>query len=137
MTVPPLTPVGLRCRRKALGLSRADLGALLGVNAGVIRSWEIGKSEPRDPVSIHMLLGALEDAALGCVDELTASADDEDEAVRGLPTALLAYVRQEDYEQHTSWAQTLPLSAYQACVGHAYQLLADDGIPVQIVSPYD
>lgn len=133
----PLTPVGLRCRRKALGLSRADLGALLGVNAGVIRSWEIGKSEPRDPVSIHMLLGALEDAALGCVDELTASADDEDEAVRGLPTALLAYVRQEDYEQHTSWAHTLPLSAYQACVGHAYQLLADDGIPVQIVSPYD
>lgn len=133
----PLTPVGLRCRRKALGLSRAELGALLGVSEGVIRSWEIGKSEPRDPVSIHMLLGALEDAALDCVDELTASADDETEAVRALPTALIAYHDEPTYRQSTRWAHTLPLSAYQACVGHAYQLLADDGIPVQIVSPYD
>lgn len=137
MTETPLTPVGLRCRRKALGLSRAELGELLGVNAGVIRSWEIDKSEPRDPVSVHTLLGALEDAALDCVDELTAPADDEDEAVRSLPTALISYARQEDYEQHSRWAQALPLSAYQACVGHAYQLLADDGIPVEIVSPYD
>lgn len=137
MTETPLTPVGLRCRRKALGLSRAKLGERLGVNAGVIRSWEIGKTRPRDPVSIHMILAALEDAALDCVDELTAPADDETEAVRSLPTALFAYARQEDYERHSGWAQVLPLSVYQACVGHAYQLLADDGIPVEIVSPYD
>ena len=84
-----------------------------------------------------MLLAALEDAALDCVDELTAPADDETEAVRSLPTALFAYAREEDYERHSSWARTLPLSTYQACVGHAYQLLADDGIPVEIVSPYD
>lgn len=137
MTKAPLTPAGLRCRRKALGLSRAELGNLLGVNAGVVRSWEIGKSEPRDPVSVHMLLGELEVAALDCVDELTVSADDESEAVRSLPTALFVYARREDYDRHSGWAQALPLSAYQACVGHAYQLLADDGIPVEIVSPYD
>lgn len=128
MSVPPLTPVGLRCRRKALGLSRAELGALLGVSEGVIRSWEIGKSEPRDPLSIHMLLGNLEDAALDCVDKLAATS---------APTALVAFVDQGAYEQDCEWAARLPLSAYQACVGHAYQLLADDGIPVQIVSPYD
>lgn len=137
MSETPLTPVGLLCRRKALGLSRAKLGERLGVNAGVIRSWEIGKTWPRDPISIHMLLCALENAALDCVDELTAPADDETEAVRNLPTALFAYARQEDYERHSGWAQVLPLSVYQACVGHAYQLLADDGIPVEIVSPYD
>ena len=39
MTMLPLTPAGLRCRREALGLSRADLGVLLDVNEGVIRSW--------------------------------------------------------------------------------------------------
>lgn len=130
----PLTPAGLRCRRKALGLSRAELGALVSANEGVIRSWEIGKTWPRDPISIHMCLAALEDAALNCVDELTAPADDETEAVRSLPTALFAYARQEDYELHSGWAQALPLSAYQACVGHAYQLLADDGIPVEIIT---
>ena len=137
MPETPLTPVGLRCRRKALGLSRAKLGERLSVNAGVIRSWEIDKTWPRDPVSVHMLLCAFEEAALDCVDELTAPADDETEAVRSLPTALFAYARQEDYERHSRWAQVLPLSTYQACVGHAYQLLADDGIPVEIVSPYD
>ena len=79
----PLTPAGLRCRREALGLSRADLGVLLDVNEGVIRSWEIGKSEPRDPISIHMLLGEIEDAALDCVDELIESVDDENEGRAG------------------------------------------------------
>ena len=55
----PLTPVGLRCRREALGLSRADLAEIFDVNEGTIRSWEIGKSEPRDPLSVHMTLGNL------------------------------------------------------------------------------
>nr|DAM91587.1 MAG TPA: protein of unknown function (DUF4447) [Caudoviricetes sp.] len=133
----PLTPAGLRCRREALGLSRADLGVLLDVNEGVIRSWEIGKSEPRDPISIHMLLGEIEDAALDCVDELIESVDDENEGVRALPTALIAYQDILTYRQSTRWAMRLPLPSYRACVGRAYQLLSDQGIPVQIVTPYD
>lgn len=132
-----LTPIGLRCRREALGLSRADLAEIFDVNEGVIRSWEIGKSEPRDPLSIHMTLGNLEDTALECLDELLAPADDQDETVRSLPTALIAYSTQADYEQHTRWAQRLPIAAYRACVGRAFQLLSDDDIPVEIVSPYD
>lgn len=133
----PLTPVGLRCRREALGLSRADLAEILDVNEGVIRSWEIAKSKPRDPLGVHMALGALEDAALECLDELLAPAEDRNEAIRTLPTALIAYATQADYEQHTKWAQTLPIAAYRACVGRAFQLLSDDNIPVEIVSPYD
>ena len=133
----PLTPVGLRCRREALGLSRADLAEILDVNEGVIRSWEIGKSEPRDPIGVHMAIGALEDAALECLDELLAPADDRDETVRSLPTALIAYATQSDYQQHTRWAHRLPVAAYRACVGRAYQLLSDDDIPVEIVPPFD
>ena len=130
----PLTPAGLRCRRKALGMSRGDLAAALDVNEGAIRSWEIGKSWPRDPISIHMLLGNLEDAALDCVDVLTDPADDENEDVRTIPTALFSYVDQAAYERGCEWADRLPLSTYQACVGRAFAFLSDQDIPVEIVT---
>lgn len=130
----PLTPAGLRCRRKALGMSRGDLAAALDVNEGAIRSWEIGKTWPRDPISIHMLLGNLEDAALDCVDDLTAPADDEIEDVRVVPVALFSYVDQASYEQGCKWAARLPLSTYQACVGRAFAFLSDQDIPVEIVT---
>lgn len=134
MTALPLTPAGLRCRRKALGLTRAELGALIGAPESAIRSWEIGKGAPRDPISVHMLLGNLEGAALDCVDELTAPADDEIEDVRVVPTALFSYVGQAAYEQGCEWAGRLPLSTYQACVGRAFAFLSDQDIPVEIVT---
>ena len=130
----PLTPAGLRCRRKALGLSRAELGAIVDAPESAIRSWEIGKGTPRDPVSIHILLGAIEDAALDCVDELTSPADDENEDVLAIPTALFSYVDRVAYECGCEWAGRLPLSTYQACVGRAFALLADQGIPVEIIT---
>ena len=130
----PLTPAGLRCRRKALGLSRAELGAIVDAPESAIRSWEIGKGTPRYPVSIHMLLGNLEDAALDCVDELTSPADDENEDVLAIPTALFSYVDRVAYERGCEWAGRLPLSTYQACIGRAYALLADQGIPVEIIT---
>lgn len=130
----PLTPAGLRCRRKALGLSRAEFGAIVDANEGAIRSWEIGKTRPRDPLSIHMLLGNLEDAALDCVDALTAPADDEIKDVRAIPGALFSYVDQAAYEQGCEWASRLPLSTYQACVGRAFAFLSDQDIPVEIVA---
>ena len=132
----PLTPAGLRCRRKALGLTRAELGALIEAPESAIRSWEIGKGSPRDPIGVHMLLGNIEDAALDCVDELTAPADDEDEDedVLAIPTALFSYVDQAAYKRGCEWADRLPLSTYQACVGRALALLADQGIPVEIIT---
>lgn len=130
----PLTPAGLRCRRKALGLTRAELGYLIDAPESAIRSWEIGKGAPRDPISVHMLLGDFEDAALDCVDELTAPADAASEDVRAAPTALFSYVDQASYERGCEWAARLPLSAYQACVGRAFALLADQDIPVEIIT---
>lgn len=130
----PLTPAGLRCRRKALGLSRAELGAIVDAPESAIRSWEIGKGTPRDPGSIHMLLGAIEDDALDCVDELTSPADDENEDVLAIPTALFSYVDRVAYERGCEWAGRLPLSTYQACVGRAFALLADQSIPVEIIT---
>ena len=130
----PLTPAGLRCRRKALGLTRAELAALIDAPESAIRSWEIGKGAPRDPISVHMLLGNLEDAALDCVDELTAPANDEIEDVRVIPTALISYVDQAAYELGCEWAARLPLSTYQACVGRAFAFLADQDIPVEIIT---
>lgn len=130
----PITPAGLRCRRKALGMSRGELGDLIEAPESAIRSWEIGKTWPRDPISVHMLLGNLEDAALDCVDELTAPADDETEDVRAVPTALFSYVDQTSYEQGCEWAARLPLSTYQACVGRAFAFLSDQDIPVEIVT---
>lgn len=130
----PLTPAGLRCRRKALGLTRAELGDLIEAPESAIRSWEIGKGAPRDPISVHMLLGNLEDAALDCVDDLTTPADDENEEVRAIPVALFSYVDQAAYERGCEWAARLPLSTYQACVGRAFAFLADQDIPVAIVT---
>ena len=130
----PLTPAGLRCRRKALGLTRAELAALIEAPESAIRSWEIGKGAPRDPLSVHMLLGNLEDVALDCVDVLTAPADDEIEDVRVIPTALISYVDQASYEQECEWSERLPLSTYQACVGRAFAFLSDQDIPVEIIT---
>lgn len=130
----PLTPVSLRCRRKALGLTRAELGDIIGAPESAIRSWEIGKNVPRDPKSVNMLLSSLEVAALDCVDALTVPADDEIEDVRGAPTALVAYADRTAYEQECEWAVRLPLSTYQACVGRAFALLADQDIPVEIIT---
>lgn len=134
MTTLPLTPAGLRCRRKALGLTRAELGDLIDAPESAIRSWEIGKGAPRDPISVHMLLGNLEDAALDCVDELTDPADDAVEGVLAIPVALFSYVDQASYEQGCEWADRLPLSTYQACVGRAFAFLADQYIPVEIIT---
>lgn len=130
----PLTPVGLRCRRKALGLTRAELGDLIEAPESAIRSWEIGKGTPRDPLSVHMLLGDLEDAALDCVDDLTSPADDENEDVLVIPTALISYIDQATYERGCEWADRLPLSTYQACVGRAFALLSGEDIPVEIIT---
>lgn len=52
----PLTPVSLRCRCKALGLTRAELGDLINAPESAIRSWEIGKNVPRDPKGVNMQL---------------------------------------------------------------------------------
>lgn len=130
----PLTPVSLRCRRKALGLTRAELGDIIGAPESAIRSWEIGKNVPRDPKGVNMLLTGLEVAALDCVDELTTPADCEIEDAGVSPVVLISYVDQVAYEQWCEWADKIPLSMYQACVGDAAVLLAEHGLTVRIIA---
>lgn len=81
-----------------------------------------------------MCLAALEDAALDCVDALTTPADCEIEDAGVSPVVLISYVDQVAYEQGCEWADRLPLSTYQACVGNAGALLADHGLTVRIIA---
>ena len=108
---------------------------ILNTSEGVIRSWEISKSEPRDPISINEAISTLEDAALDCLNELLTHA--EYKSAQGLAVTLTAYSTQADYEQNTHFAQRLPVAAYRACVGRAFQILSDEDIPAEIVSPYN
>lgn len=128
-----LTPVGLRCRRKALGLTRAELGELIVAPESAIRSWEIGKSRPRDPLAIHMILGNIEDAADDCVAELLGRYNHDFKALGIGPDDLEVYSTQAAYEEHSEWACLLPFSTYQACVGRVFSRLASLGIFAYIV----
>ena len=51
-----------------------------------------------------------------------------------IPAALITYVDQASYKHGCEWADRLPLSTYQACVGCAFALLADQDIPVEIIT---
>lgn len=81
-----------------------------------------------------MLLSSLEVAALDCVDKLTTPSDCEIEDGGVSPTVLISYVDQVAYEQYCEWADKIPLSMYQACVGDAAVLLADHGLNVSIIA---
>lgn len=53
------SPIALRSRREALGLTRQMLAEYIGVGAGAIRGWERGDSYPRDPQEILGMVSAL------------------------------------------------------------------------------
>lgn len=128
-----LTPVGLRCRRKALGLTRAELGKLIDAPESAIRSWEIGKSRPREPLAIHMLLGNIEDTADDCVAVLFEPYVHDFKALGIGPCDLEVYSTQVAYEEHSEWANLLPFSTYQACVGRVFSRLSSLNIHTYIV----
>lgn len=128
-----LTPVGLRCRRKALGLTRAELGKLIGAPESAVRSWEIGKSRPREPLVIHTLLRNIEDAADDCVAALFEPYTHDFKALGIGPCDLEVYSTQAAYEEHSEWADILLFSTYQACVGRVFSRLSLLGIHTYIV----
>jgi transcriptional regulator with XRE-family HTH domain len=49
----------LTALREALGLSRADVGAAVGVSGEAIRTWEVGTYAPRKKATVTKLEGAL------------------------------------------------------------------------------
>lgn len=129
--------MGFRARREALGLSRKNLGELIGVGESTIRNWEIGKGEPRDPMSIHMLLGGLEDEMLLLIDQLMEPMDG-DKPKTGEPLYLRCYEHQSDYETlEPYWSKLLPIQTHRVAVAIAANMLNDDNIPTWVVGIED
>ena len=133
----PLTSIGIRTRREGLGLSRRELAEILDVKESGVRSWEIGKTEPRDPMWLHMILGGLEDEMMNLVDDLTDPADG-DKPETGEPLFLRSYISQSDYETlEPYWSKLLPMSTYRAAVAVAALILQAHDIPTYIVGVDD
>ena len=65
---------GLASKRKRLGLSAADLGALLGVSGQTVYHWEAGKTRPRAQqlAAIAPLRGMGKRQAMARLEELTS-----------------------------------------------------------------
>lgn len=49
-----------RRRRKELGLTLAEVGALVGVDSDTVQRWETGTREPRNTVSLRRYAEALQ-----------------------------------------------------------------------------
>ncbi len=57
-----MTPTGLRARRRALGLTQAELGAVLGVAANTVARWERGELAMGSPQLVRLALEQVERA---------------------------------------------------------------------------
>jgi transcriptional regulator with XRE-family HTH domain len=92
------SPVGLAERRALLGLSQAELGALLvpPVSRPAVSTWELGTRRPQDPMSVLARLAEVEQLfldLLGDFDELIEHISE----VRDSPTVnIWVYARNED-----------------------------------------
>lgn len=92
-----MNPIELRSRRAALGLSQADLAALLDCPRPVLSTWETGTRNPRDPEGLHEDLCELEDVLEGLVGELVERIEHAS-AVQDSPTVTV-----RTYEADENW----------------------------------
>ncbi|MGP9587221.1 helix-turn-helix domain-containing protein [Micrococcaceae sp. AOP34-BR2-30] len=69
-----MTPVELKARREALGLSIKALGEVLGVRTQSITKWEFGENPPRDWSWIDDALTGMEQYQDQLTEELVAAA---------------------------------------------------------------
>ena len=60
----------LRCGRRRLGLSQAELAELLDVSQNTISRWEDRSRTPRDPVEVLMRLDELDEIYKEIVDDI-------------------------------------------------------------------
>lgn len=72
--LPALTPVGLRARRQALGLSQAEIAELLDVSQAAYAQWESGTRAPKDPVQVAADLATIEDTLTTRTQEVATAA---------------------------------------------------------------
>lgn len=113
-----MDPIELVARRRALGLTQAELGQALGMNQIAISRWETGANQPRYPVSLTTALSELEDE-LAVEVEKFIELGEHASAVRDTPEVTLKVSRDD------------PLRLVAAAQAAAE--LRDDGIQVRVV----
>ena len=121
----------LRCYRKSLGLSQAELAELLDVSQNTISRWEAEIRSPRDPVEVLMRLYELSDVFDDVVDDVIALAM-RDTAGRVI---LTTYTVDEHWWLADQRARNLalPASMHQTATAQAArEISADDGTVVTI-----
>ena len=121
-----------RARREALGLPQDVYARLVGVSQDVVSKWEHGRRVPRDPVSVRMRLGELEDILEDLIAELVA-----DVTVGGDPVELVTYASDEDWWAVSPGAERagLPAQLHRVATARAaVELGADFGCRVEIVA---
>ncbi len=131
-----MNPIELRARRAALGLSQAELAALLGCPRPVLSTWETGTRSPRDPLSIQLALAELEDVLDGLISDLA----EQIEHASGVQDS--AMVTKRTYESDKDWwavdaearKARLPAAMHRVALARAAAEAREDGISVAIVS---
>lgn len=89
--LPALTPVGLRARRQALGLSQTELAELLGVSQPAYAQWESGTRAPRDPAQVAATLADIEDGLTTRTQKIAHAAQADADAEGTKTVTLIAY----------------------------------------------
>lgn len=124
-----MQPLELRARREALGLSQEELAERLGVKQVTVSRWESGKRAPTDPVSVQMVIGALEDAADDLIEDILAMAEDEESLTDSPDIELRLYGSDAAFADGEARLAEAGLSAamHRACVAYAARVLREDG----------
>jgi transcriptional regulator with XRE-family HTH domain len=115
-----------------LGLPQDVYARLVGVSQDVVSKWEHGRRVPRDPVSVRMRLGELEDILEDLIAELVA-----DVVVGGDPVELVTYATDEDWWAASPGARRagLPAQLHRVATARAAVELAEEfGCRVEIVA---
>ena len=119
---PAITPLAIRARRGALGLSQAELAGLLGMGQSALAQWETGARSPRDPEGVARALADLEDRAEDVVAAAVAAA-------RQGAGVLTTYARDADWwaADPDAAAERIPAAVHRAAIARAAAALRRAG----------
>lgn len=127
--------VELRARREALGLSQTRFAQMCDTAQVTVSRWENGIRSPQNEIAIHMLLGAIEDAAVELIEDFLELAEDEELLTNSPDLTLTVYDDPDRYAaSEPVWASRLPMETHRVCAARAAALLgAEDGTHVTLV----
>lgn len=121
-----MTPVELKSRREALGLSIKALGEVWGVRTQSITRWEFGENPPRDWTWINESLTGMEDHQDQLTDELIATGektyDQTGEAALVTYDSRGAFYRWHPEARDKTWpggGQGIPVELHRAAAARA------------------